>query len=30
MSFYASLGWTAIEGLDYRGEHITVMTKRLR
>lgn len=30
MGFYASLGWTAIESLDHRGEHITVMTKRLR
>ena len=29
MSFYASLGWTAIESLDHRGEHITVMTKRV-
>lgn len=29
MSFYAGLGWTAIESLDHRGEHITVMTKRL-
>ena len=29
MSFYASLGWTATETLDYRGEHITVMTKRV-
>jgi GNAT superfamily N-acetyltransferase len=30
MGFYASLGWTAIESLHHRGEHITVMTKRLR
>jgi predicted N-acetyltransferase YhbS len=29
MSFYAALGWAAVETLDYRGEHITVMTKRV-
>lgn len=28
-SFYAALGWVAVETLDYRGEHITVMTKRV-
>lgn len=27
MGFYARLGWTAAESLDYRGEHITVMWK---
>lgn len=29
MAFYAALGWTAAESLDYRGEHITVMWKDL-
>lgn len=29
MAFYASLGWTTADSLDYRGEHITVMWKDL-
>jgi GNAT superfamily N-acetyltransferase len=29
MDFYSMLGWTAIEGCEYLGQDVTVMSKRL-